>query len=167
MNKNYKLGLVGLAILYCFYFFKTIESWHFIDNVDLVIHEAGHLVFYPFGRFLTIAGGSLLQLIIPALFVGYFYKSKQMFSAAFLMCWLAVNFFNVAHYAADAVQMRLELLGGDSSGHDWHNLLSMMGLLGQTSLIANIISGLGFLSLAVALYWAYLAWLQPESPTKI
>ena len=38
--------------------------WHL---VNLPFHEAGHLIFRPFGRFMTSLGGSLSQLIIPLL----------------------------------------------------------------------------------------------------
>jgi len=39
-------------------------QWHFIDGVNLLIHEAGHIIFMPFGEFISIAGGSLFQLIV-------------------------------------------------------------------------------------------------------
>ena len=35
-----------------------------IDNVDHVIHEAGHVFFSLFGKFIYTLGGSLMQVII-------------------------------------------------------------------------------------------------------
>jgi hypothetical protein len=152
---------LSLAVAcYCFYYLYTIEAWHFIDNVDLVIHEAGHVVFSIFGNFMYIAGGSLGQLIMPGLFLWYFWSAHQRASASIMTYWLAVNFFSVAHYASDAVNMRLELLGGDTSGHDWHNLLSMTHLLGRTTTIANFIYLLGILSIILGIFWAYQALLE-------
>jgi hypothetical protein len=46
--------------------FQTDEiglSW--FHNIDLVFHAAGHLLFIPFGRTMTIFGGSLLQVLMP------------------------------------------------------------------------------------------------------
>jgi len=36
-----------------------------LHGVNLIFHEAGHVVFRPFGRFMTILGGSLLQILVP------------------------------------------------------------------------------------------------------
>ena len=36
------------------------------DNLNLIIHESGHTIFGIFGwRFLTVLGGTLMQLLIP------------------------------------------------------------------------------------------------------
>lgn len=143
-----------------------MNDWHFIDNVDLVIHEAGHVVFLFFGTFLYIAGGSLLQLIMPALFVVYFYYSQQFFSSSLVMYWLAINFFNVARYAADAQVMQLELLGGDNSGHDWHNLLSMAGLLDHVKFISGAIYTLGVVMACLGFILGFMA-LQREGENML
>ena len=37
------------------------QDWRLIDGVNLVIHEAGHILFMPFGEFVMIAGGPLFQ----------------------------------------------------------------------------------------------------------
>lgn len=159
MNAKIKFGLVALGAVYCFYYFQTSGNggWHFIDNVDLVIHEAGHFIFWPFGRFIMVAGGSLLQCIIPLLFFGYFWRTKQKFSAAAILLWLAVNLFYVGVYAADALRMELPLLGGESTIHDWNYLLSKLGLLNQAAGVANFIYLLGFISIALGVYLAWRA----------
>ena len=38
----------------------------FLHMINLPFHEAGHILFSPFGRFMTILGGSLMQLLVPA-----------------------------------------------------------------------------------------------------
>jgi len=47
---------------------RSLSFTHFIiSNVNLVFHEAGHVIFIPLGRFMTILGGSLLQVLVPLL----------------------------------------------------------------------------------------------------
>lgn len=157
MNKTYlKLGIALLGLFYSFYYFSTVDQWHFIDNVNLIIHEAGHFIFMFFGHFLTIAGGTIMQLLVPIVFIGYFYFRREYFSASILGFWLAINFMNIAIYAADAVVMKLELLGGDSSGHDWHNMLQILGLLNHTQLIGNLFYGLGIITAVLSFAFVYI-----------
>jgi hypothetical protein len=143
--------LAGAA--YAFYYLATLKEWHFIDYVNLIIHEAGHFVFLPFGDFLTIAGGSLLQILMPVLFVWYFYKTSQKTSALLVLYWVAINLFNVGYYAADAQTMQLPLLGGDAAGHDWNNLLSMTGLLAQAKLVGSLFYFAGIVITLTPLYF--------------
>jgi hypothetical protein len=166
VKSKIKFALIFLGALYCVYHFKTslTGGWHFIDNVDLIIHEAGHVVFMPFGEFIAIAGGSLLQLIVPVLFLGYFWRTEQKFSAAAMLLWLSVNFFYIGVYAGDAARMELPLLGGEASTHDWNYLLMRTGLIAQAGVVAGFIHFLGFLSIGSALF---LAWLKEEVwPTR-
>src|SRR5258705_269533 len=37
----------------------------FLHLVNLPFHEAGHYIFLPLGEFMTILGGSLMQVIVP------------------------------------------------------------------------------------------------------
>jgi hypothetical protein len=48
-----------------------------MHNVDLVFHEAGHVVFRPFGRFMTILGGSLAQLLMPLIVMVAFVTTNR------------------------------------------------------------------------------------------
>ncbi len=161
------LGIL-LAAAYCIYYFKSLaaDAWHFIDNVDLIIHEAGHVVFAPFGAFITAAGGSLLQVIVPLVFFGYFWWKGQKFSAAAMLLWTSVNFFNVAHYADDALKMRLPLLGGENSIHDWNYMLADKGWLREAPLIAGVINFLGFMCIASAVFISWLAMWPKDADSK-
>ena len=119
----------------------------FLDNVDLPIHETGHLLFRPFGEFMMVAGGSLFQVIMPAVFVGYFVWRKQFYSAAIVGFWVGQSILNVWVYAADAVKMQLVLTSGftgsEGSFHDWNYLLEHTGLLNSTGKVAGLIRFLG------------------------
>ncbi len=125
----------------------TPEEWRWLDGVDLLIHEAGHVLFRPFGEFMMIAGGSLLQVMMPALFVGYFLRQGQPYSAALVLFWVGQSMLNVSVYAADAMAMQLPLLGGGHVIHDWNYLLVQTGLLPWTPWVAGALRGLGTLTI--------------------
>ncbi|MBV9242135.1 MAG: hypothetical protein JO314_09020 [Acidobacteria bacterium] len=135
----------------------------FLDNVDLPIHETGHLIFRPFGEFLMVAGGSLFQVILPTIFVGYFLWRQQYYAAAIVGLWVGQSILNVWVYAADAVKMQLVLTSGftgsEGSFHDWNYLLDRTGLLNSTNKVAGVIRLLGTLlivsSAATAIYFSF------------
>jgi hypothetical protein len=159
-QKITKLVASILIAIYCAYYFHTLGEWHFIDNVNLIIHEAGHFVFMFFGEFVRIAGGSLLQILMPILFGISFKRSGQLYSSSVMYYWLAINFFSVGYYASDALTMNLPLLGGDNVMHDWNYLLSTTGLLGQTPHIANTFYFLGFLAILFGLLLSFKSSLN-------
>lgn len=153
MKKNLpKLIVAVVASLYFFWCAYDPYQWHFIDGVNLVIHEAGHLIFRPFGEFMMIAGGSLFQVIMPALFVGYFWYNEKYYSAALVLFWVGESILNVSVYAGDAQALLLPLLGGNDSLHDWNYLLTTLNLLPATAKIAGGIRLLGTLVIALAAF---------------
>lgn len=105
------------------------ETWWFIQNVNLIFHEAGHVIFMFFGETLNIFGGSLLEILIPILVTIHFYQSGQFFSASCTSWWMATAFLSVAIYAGDAQERLLPLITRDVSTHDWYNLLLKYNLL--------------------------------------
>ncbi|MEO6334606.1 MAG: hypothetical protein ABIO91_06435 [Pyrinomonadaceae bacterium] len=148
MRPSYpKLIFAGLLTIYFLWIAYAPMLGSFLDLVDLPIHETGHLVFRLFGEFLGVAGGSLFQVIVPAVFVGYFVMRMQYYSAAVVLFWVGQSILNVWVYAADAVVMQLVLTSGftgsEGSFHDWNYLLTRTGLIGSTKLIAGIIRALG------------------------
>lgn len=102
-------------------------SYHFIDGVNLAIHEAGHLIFSFGGETLHFLGGTLLQLAFPLAFVMHFRQQKQSFESAVCALWFAESLMYTAEYLGDAKAMQLPLVGGGT--HDWNWLLSHWGLL--------------------------------------
>ncbi len=142
-----KLIFAILVTIYFLWIAYAPNQGSFFDLIDLPIHETGHLVFRPFGEFLGIAGGSLFQVLVPAVFVGYFIWREQPYSAAIVLFWVGQSLLNVYIYAADAVVMRLVLTSGftgsEGSFHDWNYLLTQTGLIGSTKLVAGVIRMLG------------------------
>ncbi len=139
----------------------------FMHNVNLAFHEAGHVLFRPFGEFMTILGGSLMQLIMPLVVAGAFlFKQHDRFGASVGVWWFGQSMMDLAPYINDARAMVLPLVGGgtgrDRPGfHDWNNLLSDLGLLSSDHAIARAVDALGELTLLGALAWGgYLLYRQ-------
>ena len=147
-----KTAIAAVAGLYFLWCARDPYQWHLIDGVNLVIHEAGHVVLMPFGELLSVAGGSLFQVIVPAVFVAYFYRRGQAYSAALVLFWVGESLLNVSVYAGDALKLQLPLLGGEDSIHDWNHLLSATGLLPSTYKIAAAIRVAGTLLIFAALF---------------
>jgi len=153
----YQLNLFKIVVLAIVsaYFLNIVlhySQWNFFDNVDLIIHEAGHFIFgLASNEFLAVSGGTLLQILMPLVFVLYFYATDQKFSGALTMFWLGQSFLNISVYAQDATQRKLPLLGGDGSIHDWHYLLGHLKLLSSTDLIAGAIRDIGLVIILSAI----------------
>lgn len=143
--------IVGAYFLWCAW---DPYQWHLIDGANLLIHEAGHFFFRPLGEFMMIAGGSLLQVIMPVIFVIYFYRRDDGYSAALVMFWVGESLLNVSVYAGDSIKKQLPLIGGQDSIHDWNYMLVRMGLLSATSQIAGLIRLCGTLVILAGLFFA-------------
>jgi hypothetical protein len=98
------ISAILLSIYFIWIAYDPMQG-SFLDNVDLPIHETGHLFFRPLGEFMMIAGGSLFQVIFPAVFVGYFIWHRSHYSAAIVLLWVGQSILNVWVYASDAVVM--------------------------------------------------------------
>ena len=100
-----------------------------LDNIDLVIHEAGHFFFSLFGKYIYTLGGTLMQIILPSIIAGYFFRNNYRTGVQFGLLWLGQNFINISVYSADAQARKLPLLGGNKVYHDWHYLLGEIGII--------------------------------------
>ena len=85
----------------------------------------------PFGQFIMILGGSLMQVIVPGVIIYVFLlREHDPYAASIGLWWLGQNLTDVALYISDASARSLPLIGGMSEeAHDWGNLLTMTGLL--------------------------------------
>lgn len=134
------------------YLILHIGNFLFIDYLNLLIHEGGHGVFKIFGGFIYTLGGTLMQIIIPLMFVVYYFLTKKKFLTQIFLIWLGENFFNISVYASDARSKKLPLLGGNKVYHDWNYLLSKTGLLEYDLLIGKIFIALGLICFLVVLF---------------
>lgn len=130
----------------------TFESQGFLlailDGANLIFHEAGHVLFSPFGDFLQYLGGSLMQVLIPAICAVYFWLHQQRASSAVTLFWAGESATNVAIYVADARRMELPLIGGD---HDWNYLLDALNLLNQAESLGRFVFIVGVLTILLSL----------------
>ena len=140
------LAWYGVAIL-------RDPGFALVDNVNLPIHETGHIVFSPFGELVTALGGTLFQLIVPAVFLGYFLRRKDQFSASVALWWIAENCWNIAVYVADAQAQELPLVGGGE--HDWAFILAELDVLQQDARIAAMVRFAGTVLFVAAILWGY------------
>jgi hypothetical protein len=142
------IAFIGIYGLVCAYDPKV---YRFLDMVDLVFHEAGHVIFGFFGEFVGLLGGSLMQVLIPAIVTGYFILHGQQWSGMVTLFWVGQSLFNVSVHVRDARARALPLLGDDPSAHDWHNILGRLGLLRWDHAIGNLVYLFGFLALVAAI----------------
>ena len=152
-----------VAVIFTVYFLWCAfdpENARFTHLINLPIHEAGHVLFRIFGEFMGIAGGSLLQILIPIIFFAYFVYHRKPFSASIVLFWVGNNFLDVYVYANDAQVMQLPLLSGltgaEGGFHDWNYLLTETNLLDKTYLIAKILRFTGTLICVAAAVGAFV-----------
>ena len=129
--------------------------WSFLDGVDLVFHEAGHLLFLPLNPTLYLLGGSLFQVLLPAALAGVFYWRGERVSAALVLLWTAQSLGSVSVYIADARRRELSLLGDDPDSHDWWQLLGQWHLLAQDTLLGRLVWLAGVGTALWAVWTAY------------
>lgn len=137
-----------------------------MHTLNLVFHEAGHVLFRPFGWFMTILGGSLFQLMVPAFLAGMFvFRHANPFAGAVCLWWLGQSFIDLTPYIDDALEQKLPLLGGhtgaDAPGnHDWANILGEFNVMEKHRQYAELADTAGTLLMLAALAWGAVLLLR-------
>ncbi len=132
----------------------TLFRW--FDLVFVPIHEGGHLLFRFFGEWLTIAGGTFLQLFAPLALATYFAFRRQLPGTAFCAFFLCEQFLPVGVYMADARSQSLEYVTvGDPelAEHDWFYLFSHAGVVQHDTQIGGFVRILGWLGMLAVVAW--------------
>jgi hypothetical protein len=174
VNVLYFAGRVIVFAVLLFYLAKYLFTspemannvMPFMHLINLPFHEAGHIIFSPFGRFIMFLGGTLGQLLIPLICtVALLLTFGQNFGAAVSLWWCGQNFLDVAPYINDARALNLILLGGvtgkETDGHDWENILRTLGWLEHDHLLAKLAYTSGIVLIILALVWGgYLLYRQ-------
>ncbi len=118
----------------------------------LYIHEAGHFLFSIFGRTIMIMGGSLNQILAPAV---WYVVAKREGSALsnVAIFFTGVSIADVSVYVKDGGMLVLPLIGGLSkTHHDWANLLNEWGMIEYGSMIGELMYWCGFLLSVYGIY---------------
>lgn len=179
-----RLTLAAVLALLAFHAFRDDLAYiPLLSDIDLAIHEFGHMLFMPFGiqllgNTMMILGGSLTQVAFPLVFVGYFMRKRDdgrrrdLFAAMVCLWWSGINLLSVAIYCADSRAGQLMLLDGstgqESDGHDWNNLLTRWGLLRHDIGIARGMRAVAFIVCVASIVVAVWSALQSrrEQPVE-
>ena len=158
------IGLVFLIWGWKFIIAPMVTNYagnSFLHFVNLPFHEAGHLFFQLFGRWMTSLGGTLGQLLIPLFcLLVLLVKTKDPFGASVSLWWFGENFMDIAPYINDARNQELLLLGGitgreaDYGYHDWEFILNEVGLLRYDHTLAYIAHSFGIVLMLLSFAWA-------------
>src|ERR1700682_5098973 len=114
------LLLIGNAVL-------AGKLFQWFDLVFVPIHEGGPLLFGYFGKWIMVAGGTILQLFVPFSLAVYFVFRRQLYGTAFCAFFFFEQFLPVGIYVADARSQSLEYVtvgDTDFAVHDWFYLFS-------------------------------------------
>jgi hypothetical protein len=129
---------------------SNYETW--FAGITLVFHEMGHIVFMPFGRTMTVLGGSLMQLLVPSAASAHLLlRQRDWFGLTVGLSWLSFSVWGLATYVADANKESLALvsLGGGVPEHDWSTLLTQWHVLNSCDTYAFA------LRVCAVLIWAF------------
>lgn len=170
------IGLAGRALLLGLLAFLTARflkagvnaeslGGSFLHLVNLPFHEAGHVLFAPFGRFITTLGGSLMQVAVPLVCAAVFLlKTRDPFASSAAVWWTGQNLTDLAPYIADARALQLTLLGGrtgaEVEGHDWEYILQTLGWLHHDVALGRASFAIGAVLMTAALAWAAAVLLR-------
>jgi hypothetical protein len=135
------------------------EMPRLIDNLFMMIHEAGHSLFRILGLTPGVAGGTLLQLFVPFALAFYFVRRRQPQGTALCTFFFFEQFVPISNYMADAQARKLPLftLGNyEHVIHDWNYLFAKLGILSYDRAIAGVVHSIGCFGMIGVAFW--LLW---------
>ena len=163
------LAVAGKGVIFAvaviwglFFILRPLETNYsgrsFMHLINIPFHEAGHLLFSPLGEFMAYLGGTLMQVLVPAVCAVAFLRSGDRFGASVALWWAGQSLIDAAPYINDARVRELMLIGGVTGrevpeGHDWYVLLGKLGLLKQDRVIARLTHLAGSLVILLSLLW--------------
>jgi hypothetical protein len=167
----WKAPLLGWLGYTGFRHLADADYFSLLSGVTFGAHEFGHLAFAPFGDVLAVAGGSLMQLLVPFGAGILLAHRRDWFGVVFAACWLSVALVDLARYVGDARAQQLPLvsLSPDGGEHDWQWLLDRFGLLSRDTAIADGIrraSASVLLAALAAGLWSTIRLLHVPRPSK-
>jgi len=142
---------------------NIFNLYFFISNQTFgIVHEGGHGVCYilPCPRFFMVINGTIFQIMFP-LGVAYYYKKKL----NYFVMWIGVYFagFTMHHTAwyistsheGAILPAHKSFLGVDAY-HDFHYILTTLGLLEYDSAVSSIVRVVAYGLMFVAIWNIYL-----------
>ena len=165
-------ALAAWSVFYILFLYQAARGAGLLllmDAVFVPIHEGGHLLFRFFGEFLSIAGGTLLQLGVPVALALYFLFQRQAQGVAFCLFFFFEQFLPIATYMADARAQDFPLLtigDGDYVIHDWNYLFGRLGLLQHDIQIARMVRFIGWIGMLSVVGWLIWRGLNEAARSK-
>lgn len=157
-ERNVREWVITLLLFPCALFFCLSRgSLTVLDQVDFILHKAGHVIFGLLGGSFEISGGVLMQVVLPLGLVLYFLRRAYRPGVQLTLFWLAHNLLNISVYAADARAKKLSI-DGSTRPHDWHALLTQAGLLEYDTVVGNSIFLLSIVCFGVVMLIPALMW---------
>jgi hypothetical protein len=167
-----KAALAAWLIFYSLFLLQAARGQGILllmDGVFVPIHEGGHLLFRFFGEFVSVAGGTILQLLVPVLLASYFLFHRQTQGVAFCLFFMFEQFLPISTYMADARAQDLPLLTiGDAEDviHDWNYLFGKIGVLEHDIQIAGFVHFVGWLGMIAIVVWLLWRGVHDMAPSK-
>ncbi len=78
---------------------------HPLDLVNLTFHKAGHVLLILEGQTITVLGGNLIQLLVPAVCIGVFLWHRDRYAASIVALSLGLSFAGVSAHIRDALHV--------------------------------------------------------------
>ncbi len=153
-DRRWRAALTLVLAVYGWVCLRDPSRYRWLDSLDLAIHETGHLVFAAGGETLAILGGTLMQLIVPAVFAGALWRAGDRHGATVPLWWAGQNCWNISVYVKDARTQQLPLVGGGE--HDWTTLLDQWGWLERDQVLGGAVYLLGFLLYLAAIVGGWI-----------
>ena len=148
---------VGAALFFLLLARSEPGGMFLLDGANLLFHEAGHPIVGLFSQRLEPYGGTLFQLVMPAVLAVSFWRKRQALAMAVAGIWFFQNFLSIAHYMADARALQLPLVGGGE--HDWNNIFFRWNVLSYDTRIAAAVQTCGWIGMisvaAFAIVWPW------------
>ena len=145
----FRLALIAGLFLFYLRWLRKDNYFSPLDFVNLSFHEAGHIFLGVFPRFITVLGGTIFQLLIPAVCLVHLRLRGANLGWQLCLFWIGENLLNISIYAGDAINQALPLVGGGE--HDWTDLLTETGLIAHTAGVGKTI----FLAGSAVIFWSF------------
>jgi len=162
-NPWWRIFFVAGAAYYFYdkFFFEYKDS--IFQFILFGIHEFGHELFRPLGMFMGVAGGTILQVLAPIIFMVAFLKKRDFFAASIMFAWLGDSIMYSAWYCSTADPSQPIILNpfGKEGLHDFLYLLRALGLLGWTRQVAALMRFTAYASYFISVAWGgIMVWIM-------
>lgn len=156
---------------------SIFDMYFFVSNqVFGIVHEGGHGICYLFScpEFVTAINGTIFQLLFPAGIGYYYYRQGNVLAANIGLFFTGFTLHYTAWYISTAhegafLPANKSFLGVDGN-HDFHYILSTLGVLQYDGMIARIVKSISYALMLYAVgrfYWiSFVAGEEKKSKSR-